>query len=1112
MRRPNSSVIRAASKAALSLAVLLADAESARTNPSGPQLILDPTLVPAVTAFEPLSDQVPRPVARLERHGGWRAHFVANELLLFTSDPAELSAVLRRWQGTLLPAVQVARGANPQQSPVHLIRVPLLAPNPVPPEASSGQGVTERAAASDTAAPSAHGPVRVSSAEGLSLISFALAEAAAGVPVGLNGIVVPPPSGPRVPIAGDGACPPGECPAPSSIFDELLVPVHGLLGLPFANVIPFDPFPPPPPPAPGESLRIGTFNTQCFQDGVPLLPPCLDARPSKMEELGRRIVASDYDVIALDEVWSEEGKWALTGMLSRRYAHFVESLTGTGERVNRDPTVTPILLSPLGVLLPRCASDLRDFDIDNWCSLPTLGCLRIPTCEDSGLMIFSRYPFQPLLGHAFAADPGKLRAVSSGRAWEEVAFTEYDECTNNSWDCLGNKGAALVTIQHPVTGRAFNIVFTHMQTGTSEANRAVRDRQFHQIQELVFSTLPPGSGAHNVLFMGDLNIHGDIAHTYRAMDPEPGRPEWEERFGPSGSFFLLDAWEFEMHDPAAVPPQRRDRGLTSDVDRPPSEERDRNRLDYIFRNHVIEPTTNMPLCTQQMTLARNLAVERPFGFGGLPGDPTADHLSDHIGVNMDLNLWAPYCSSATARRIAPEEFDPQTGTALLGDVISHEFRIRHAGAMQWFRIDEPGTYTIEVTGSVRMRADVYSSTDMSTPRIPYGGGEERSFKDPSGQSHTGILHHVRTAPFYIRVTPAVRGFTGSYVLAVHHHLCTGFEDECILLPNEPVPPEVRIPTDALDWDGRLYFLIDTDGPFDDAAQDLLFDVDGAGDPGGLFPGGFGYAVMLGTPDCRVHAPALGCLVTTGASTDPMMAHVRDAALNRSRLNLIVEPRPDHPPALAASWSTNLVLLHAWVGDGDDGVEETADPTAQDLRLKCNRQARRPDGLLDPFDPIDDEHVRLQIFLDGDPVGLPLFEVSPPGVTPPFDLRPDMGTFDEGDARSLTIRDLRCPVGFLRDLRVELEVSGSGDRTFLLRGDTVTMDRAVHRLLRREMAIREVGDHAPRRAGKYTLLYNLGHGTHELGRNSARPVIRPDGLVGHECTERLTGDTVPLAAR
>jgi hypothetical protein len=151
--------------------------------------------------------------------------------------------------------------------------------------------------------------------------------------------------------------------------------------------------------------------------------------------------------------------------------------------------------------------------------------------------------------------------------------------------------------------------------------------------------------------------------------------------------------------------------------------------------------------------------------------------------------------------------------------------------------------------------------------------------------------------------------------------------------------------------------------------------------------------------------------------------------------MIVSPMDDAPPTFRAAWSTDLVVLHAWVGDGDDGRDATADTSEQGLTLTCGTQANQPQNIN------DDEDVRVQFYLnamgippspDGRPTGTPLFARSAPGAGPAFDLRPDLGDFDRGERRPLHADGhVSCPIGFLGDIKAELEAHGRR-RTFFLR--------------------------------------------------------------------------------
>jgi hypothetical protein len=731
-------------------------------------------------------------------------------------------------------------------------------------------------------------------------------------------------------------------------------------------------------------------------------------------------------------------------------------------------------------------------------------------------MLFSSFPFAPLPAAGFRADPDRLAARSDGSVWNDVAFTEYRVCTNDSFDCFANKGAGLVTVRHPGTGRAFHIVFTHLQAGQQDTSTEARTEQFAQVSEMILATLPPDPATHNVIMMGDLNVHGDLSNTYR-IDPftagPPGRPEWDRVFGDPGSFYrsaVRDSWEFETHDPDGVTPQRRDRGASSSVDRP-VDRGERDRLDYVLRNDALEPLTNSPLCYQHLTLARNLSMDGPIGLGGVAGVVAEDHLGDHIGVNADINYRAPFCSSRTPRVIVAGDFDRPTGTALFADVAAPLFHIRYPGGMQWFRIDEPGTYSFEIAGESLPRLDVYASTDMSTPLLPYGGGETTTFLDPSGQRRTGLMYHLRAAPIYLRVTLPDRLLTGSYRLAIHRHQCSSFEDRCVLLPNLASPPLQQVPTEAIGWDGLMYFVVDTDGPFDDGAQELHFSVEAVSPPVPGFSGGFAFGVMRGGPDCLAPDPPVSCVLASGASGPEPAVLAGDPSVNRTRLFMIVSPMDDAPPTFRAAWSTDLVVLHAWVGDGDDGRDATADTSEQGLTLTCGTQANQPQNIN------DDEDVRVQFYLnamgippspDGRPTGTPLFARSAPGAGPAFDLRPDLGDFDRGERRPLHADGhVSCPIGFLGDIKAELEAHGRR-RTFFLRSAATSLTRSDERRLRVEFRVRDT-DESVFNTGQYTFQFNLSHGTQELARDSARPVARPDGAVDYACTERRTRATVPM---
>jgi hypothetical protein len=1066
---------------------------------AGPQQLassirIDCALIPIVADLPALSDQVARPVAVVEDVAGNRAHFVVNEIVVFTREPGELAGVLQRWQGTLLKSIPVIDPSNNPFGPTHLIRVS------IPPGEAPNRPCAAQSPANSNAP-------RVSSEAGLALLRRVLADASLGIPVGLSGATEPglgiEPGSHREPTGG--RCSPGEC-APLVDPDALGIPrdlLGDILGIPVAPIVPSETRPPPPPVRRGQSLWIGTYNAQ-FLPRFAGRNECCDDRPNRASELADRIVASGYDVIALNEMFTGPAKWALVEALSvRGYPHFVQMLDGTGIRTSLEPVDFPVVRF-IGRVLKVLPPALRDF-----CFILRL----VPglSCQDSGLMLFSRYPFVPLPADTHRAD--RVRASSAGVPWRDVGFVQFDVCSNAKFDCFANKGAGLVRVRHPETGAIFTIVFTHLQAGSTGPASRARQRQFAQIRALIDDTVPdPGVSSQHVILLGDLNTRGDLGNEFEshARFDDFGRPEWHGRFGAGAhevdGFFhhvLRDAWEFEMHA-REVAFEARDRGLSSDVHSPtefdapgaPPPAGDDgggggpDRLDYVLRDFTLDPATNDVLCYQHLTIAHNLAFSGPGELiyeAGL-GQAGVNDLSDHYGVNASVNWWAPFCSSGQARAITAAELNNPAGTAVFD---SAEYRIEHPGGMQWFRLDDPGTYSFALynsnglpaaEGEVRFR--VFLSTSMSTP-LGSWNGERARFADSSGQSHAGLKFHVPSGPFYVRIDHPDRRQTGRYTLVVHRHGCTSLEDDCILLPNESEPVVRSLPASAIGFDGSLFFQVATDGPVDDAAQELRFFLAPPPDTGSSeFGRPFALALLTGEGTLIAEAgtvPASGGLELVRRERDD----------NRQKLFMRVSALVDvaTAPTFRVGWSTDLMVLHGRIQDLGDPSHEA--PDKHPLKLVANIQAR-PDVF-----GVDDEDVELQLFFDTAPVAGPTGFTGGTPLFPPA-LVPDLGDFDKGQAKALDAV-LPCPLGFLQNARAELRVHKPGSTIGLASG-LVALPRSTPASWGQTLAIREHG-RGPAEGGRYTLSYNLSHGTHNLPADAARRVRHPDGTEEIVCDVR-----------
>jgi serine protease len=141
-----------------------------------PELIVDASVQPAVPTVPGLDAGAPaRPVARFVNSMGRRVDFVANELYLMTSDPAELNGFLGRWNGAVLRTIDFGTLGVTGVAPVYLVRID--------PSAADTEGMEERWAKSGGLT----GENRVSSDAAVKLLAAALEEAAGrGLKVGIN--------------------------------------------------------------------------------------------------------------------------------------------------------------------------------------------------------------------------------------------------------------------------------------------------------------------------------------------------------------------------------------------------------------------------------------------------------------------------------------------------------------------------------------------------------------------------------------------------------------------------------------------------------------------------------------------------------------------------------------------------------------------------------------------------------------------------------------------------------------------------------------------------------------------------------------------------------------
>ncbi len=448
----------------------------------------------------------------------------------------------------------------------------------------------------------------------------------------------------------------------------------------------------------------------------------------------------DIDIIAFNEVFLEEARWYFVNQLSGTYPYYVALLPGDGGTV--------------------CQT------------------------EDSGLMLFSRFPFMALPS-GLSPDPGVI-AGANGSPWNDVAFVEFDYDKCKCEDCLAEKGAGYVRIQNPNSGDEYHVVFTHLQADPTACVWATpiqevydaRAAQLQDIRGLINQALAPDgfAGNTNVIVMGDLNVVGTQPEAANAVGLNGvDNLEWFLKFDPAsvgGHYFAGDPFAnpqpSRLYDTWALTTSPHDPGVTNGS---------KNRLDYIFMNSA-PGAISRRLAPQHLTLL---------------GDSS---MSDHLGVHAVINDFEPHCVPVDA--ITPQSAyalpAAASATSCPGNITGNAWpnneiyseTIKVAGGYHWYRFDLPGTYSIALkSGSGQNETSgfdlrVYRHTDLTFDVSNYYEEETdiseyfpapsyALFAPPAAEPIIGKVYVVPEAPFYVRISPQARDGKGAYHLFVHRH-------------------------------------------------------------------------------------------------------------------------------------------------------------------------------------------------------------------------------------------------------------------------------------------------------------------------------------------------------
>lgn len=506
---------------------------------------------------------------------------------------------------------------------------------------------------------------------------------------------------------------------------------------------------------------------------------------TRADLIADEILATDQDVVVLNEVFDPDVR-----------ARFVDRLAVYGPYTSYIST----LRGP-----PQKQGTIGDFLRDMYAPWlvhlePFVDYEAVPA--DSGLMVFSKLPFLPLTGTAIPDDAScadEVCWVEGDNAGSPInagdyAFDVYDECQGA--DCWASKGVGIVKIDTPRVPTI--LAFTHMQADYPEKDEfhpEVRANQFQAIRDAIIGSVDAIElESAFVVLAGDLNVLGSQATWLPGAETQ----EWHDifdpaaapntaaglfacgngvasgpnvepcRFGVNGSALLSDPWGFRHSST--------DLGFTHVGDD--------QRLDYLAHSHA-----SGRMCPQHMHIAWDLMADLDGGKAWL---------SDHLPVRGDFALSGEHCSPsddpnlfAPSQNAHPLTFGPTNCADGNGpnppchqdEIVSPpQARIAMGGNMQWFRIDQAGSYSIDVEPVVsgeRVSFVVYHHTDLSRPIQPFDQ-EETEF---------GVPYSLPDPPYYIRTfavdaagVPDRTATRRSYTLSVHQHLCRDPLDACFLEP------------------------------------------------------------------------------------------------------------------------------------------------------------------------------------------------------------------------------------------------------------------------------------------------------------------------------------------
>jgi Endonuclease/Exonuclease/phosphatase family len=664
-------------------------------------------------------------------------------------------------------------------------------------------------------------------------------------------------------------------------------------------------------------LRILTYNVQC----LPIEGNIKNGE--RAEEIARRIVSSrwDYDVVCLNEVFDEGARKKFEDGLKSIYPHHISSAGGERGFVSSLIDTDKAGFAVLAVLAEGLTLGLFGF---------------LAEVEDSGLMIFSRFPFD--------TQPNPVDV--NGSMVPALNWKPYSQRT--TMDALSEKGALAVRLQLPDGGK-FVVSATHMQSSDKddEKDADIRASQLAEAWDNMLPLLSEGSARYDFVLCGDLNVDGAMSQP----DASDAGSEWKSRFSQpmSGAADYWDAVAFEqsphLWNPASgTLTHPVDRGITL------SNVPGGRRYDY-FMTRPGDGSRNLQHAFIDHSLSKT-TTELPF-------------ISDHWPLACDLiqDNRFPGSNAARGLPVVCDEDSPSFGTS--GTL--------HPGQIAWLCVLNPGTYEFAVTGC---ELTLYGSNDLSSPLAVYtelDRGTERAVK-----------YVLPAAPTFVKLQAADRHAAPDYSLNIRRFLGTSLRDAIGLGRRNAETSNHRLAAPNSSYECRL-----GDGEIVADARYFEFDVleTTSGKPQHVrvecasSSGGAPMRLILGN---EVAPDVLDVKGNTPYGTG---AFAMEAELKAGHYFLVAQRQPGSGFAgsnFSLSWDSNMSVLYGTEAyentRGDGNVNPLAMlPRPSGIEFRCVEETDSP------FDAGTDD-IALELFADG---------VSILSIT-----TDQLGGFDTGDPRWL----------------------------------------------------------------------------------------------------------------